>query len=241
MIRPLLAAFTLLTVVPAGKFCPSTDEVRRSITFFPLVGLALGALFYGIGLIVGDNFTAIALLTLLPECCTKGFHLDGLADTADGFLSGRDRARKLEIMRDSRIGTMGVLAVVALLLAKFAALRDLEAAGLAAGLMLLNGRVGVLFHIATSRYARPDGLGKIWFEGPKPWTGMALGLALAFGLGWRFAGTAGLAAAGAAVIFPMLWIVVTRHVIGGATGDTVGACEEMTELVTLWVLLARPF
>lgn len=238
MIRSFLAAFTLLTVVPAGKFCPSADEVRRSITFFPLVGLTLGVLFYGIGLIAGDGLTAAVLLTLLPEFCAKGFHLDGLADTADGFLSGRDRARKLEIMRDSRIGTMGVLAIAALLLAKSAAFHDLDDAAIAVGLMLLNGRVGVLFHIALSRYARPDGLGKIWFDGGKPWAGMALGLALSFGLGWRFAGMAGLTAAGAAVLFPMLWSAVTHHVIGGATGDTVGACEELTELVTLWTLLA---
>lgn len=241
MIRAFFAAFTLLTVVPAGKFCPSTEEVRRSVTFFPAVGLALGALFYGIGLIAGDGFTAAVLLTVLPEFCTKGFHLDGLADTADGFLSGRDRARKLEIMRDSRIGTMGVLAVVALLLAKFGAFCDSDDAALAAGLMLLNGRVGMLFHIAASRYARPDGLGKIWFEGAKPWAGMFFGAALAGGLGWYFADCAGLAAAASAVIFPLLWSWVTRRVIGGATGDTIGACEEMTELATLWCLVALDF
>ncbi len=242
MIRSLLAAFTMLTILPAGGFCPSERELRRAVTFFPVVGLVLGALFYGICCCSGRHgILAAAVLTILPEILTKGLHLDGLADTADGFLSGRDREKKLEIMRDSRIGTMGVFAIVALLLCKFAVFCELGPRPGIAGMMFLNGRTAILFHIASSRYARPAGLGGLWFRDGKPVAGMILGTVLCLVCGWFADGWPGMAVNAVIIaVFPILWSQVTRHVIGGATGDTIGACEELTEVLTplifLWIM-----
>ena len=96
--------------------------------WYPLAGALFAALFWCIGWGVRflPPFIGAALLTLLPQALTKGFHLDGLADSADALLSGRSRERKLEILRDSHIGTMGVLAVVALLLLQFACFATLK-------------------------------------------------------------------------------------------------------------------
>ena len=175
------------------------------------------------------------LLALLPEALTKGFHLDGLADTADGFLSGRSRERKLEIMRDSRTGSMGVAAIFALLGMKFALFGSIPAAALpvVAGIMMLSGRCGIVLYNAMSRYARPDGLGAIWFR-RRPVVGIVLALLLPGVVAWWFFGpVAGGALVGTLLLFTFIWSRVTRAVIGGATGDTIGCCEELCELLTL--------
>lgn len=90
--RTFLAAVSMLSALPLGRFCPTETELRRSLNLFPAAGLLFGALFYGIGWCLAGYcapLPAAMLLALLPEALTKGLHLDGLADTADGFLSGR--------------------------------------------------------------------------------------------------------------------------------------------------------
>ncbi|MBC9180481.1 adenosylcobinamide-GDP ribazoletransferase, partial [Pseudoroseomonas ludipueritiae] len=133
--RSLLADFSaalgLLTRLPTG-WLPQHNSAAgfaRSIWAYPLVGLGIGAaggavmaagLWLGLPPLVAALWSLAATLLL-----TGGFHEDGLADTADGFGGGRDRARKLEIMRDSRIGSYGVLALVLALGLRAAALAAL--------------------------------------------------------------------------------------------------------------------
>ncbi len=104
----------------------------------------------------------VVFMTLI----SKGFHLDGLADTADGFISSRPRERILEIMRDSHIGTMGVLAIVAVMGPKFSALVSVpdEAIPYAAGFAALSGRCAIVLYINISKYARESGLGMLMFK-----------------------------------------------------------------------------
>lgn len=237
--RTLFAAISMLSVLPLGRFCPTEAELERSQNLFPVAGLIFGLLLAGVAwLAVFFDFPVLPvamLLALLPEVLTKGFHLDGLADTADGFLSGRSRERKLEIMRDSRIGSMGVAAIFAQLGMKFALFASIPAAALpvAAGIMMLSGRCGIVLYNAMSRYARPDGLGAIWFR-HRPVAGIVLALLLPGIAAWWFFGAAAGAALGAALlIFAFLWSRATKAVIGGATGDTIGCCEELCELLAL--------
>lgn len=239
--RSFLAAVSLLSCIPLGKFVPSEKELSRAVFWFPLAGLLFGVVFWGIArgcLVFLPPFLAGAVLTLFPEILTKGFHLDGLADTADGFFSGRDRARKLEIMRDSRIGTMGVLAIVSLFLMKFSAILSLLSAAplsilWAVPLMILNGRCSMVQHIYFSRYAREDGLGKLMFE-RKSFGAFLFATALPF----LCAACAGLRPG--ILLLPLLilgwsfvWSLISKRIIHGATGDTIGACEELAELLTL--------
>ena len=238
--RTILAALSFLSILPVGNFLPTEDEMRRMTDFYPAAGLVLGALLWGAGLVFCRYFpplAAAALLTFFSEALTKGFHLDGLADTADAFLSGRSRERKLEIMHDSRIGTMGVGAIVCCLGLKFACFASLPFALMpaAGGLMMVSGRWGMVCHIAMSRYAREDGLGRICFE-RKPFFGVVSGLALTAAVGVLFFAPKALAVLG---LFPVMfgWSRLTRRVIGGATGDTIGCAEELSEVLTLLMLL----
>ena len=191
--RTFLAAVSMLSALPLGRFCPTETELRRSLNLFPAAGLLFGALFYGIGWCLAGYcapLPAAMLLALLPEALTKGLHLVGLAVTADGFLSGRSRERKLEIMRDSRTGSMGVAAIFALLGMKFALFASLPPELLPAA------------------------------------------------AGWFFFGVPGCFAGLALAVFAFVWSRITKRVIGGATGDTIGCCEELSELLILAGALA---
>ena len=238
--RTFLAALSFLSILPVGNFLPTEDEMRRMADFYPAAGLVLGALLWGAGWGCCRYFpplAAAALLTFFSEVLTKGFHLDGLADTADGFLSGRSRERKLEIMHDSRIGTMGVGAIVCCLGLKFACFASLPPVLMpaAGALMMVSGRWGMVCHIAMSRYAREDGLGRICFE-RKPIFGVVSGALLTAALGVFFFGLRAPVVSG---LFPVMfgWSRLTRRVIGGATGDTIGCAEELSEVLTLLLLL----
>ena len=110
MVRSLLAAVSLITRCPLGKFLPTERELQSCSNYFPVVGLLLGILLYWPSYYAIAWFSPSAggfLVLLMLEAVSGGFHLDGLADTADAFLSSRTRERKLEIMHDSHIGTMG--------------------------------------------------------------------------------------------------------------------------------------
>ena len=237
----LRAALSMLTSFPTGKnFVPTDEEIRRTPFFFPLIGMVIGAVLALIatGLLkVLPLFPAVALLTFLSEVPTRAFHLDGLADTADGFLSSRPRERILEIMHDSRIGTMGVLAIAAWSLVKFSALAVLAGKQIPWILffMSLNGRCAMVYHLMCCRYAREEGLGRLVFE-RKPVAAMILSVLCSFGLMYVFFPPICLSAPAAVLAFGILWSLYTRKKIGGGTGDTLGAVEELSEILTLLIL-----
>ncbi|HQJ31558.1 MAG TPA: adenosylcobinamide-GDP ribazoletransferase, partial [Syntrophales bacterium] len=114
--KALLAAFQFLTTIPLpGGKGTGEGDIAGSLPFFPVVGLLIGMAAAAGDFVFSLLFppgVAAVLTVLLLVLITGGLHLDGLADTADGIFSVRNRERMLEIMRDSRIGTMGVLAVV---------------------------------------------------------------------------------------------------------------------------------
>ena len=239
--RVLLAAFSLLTSLPTGKnFVPTEDEIRRTPFCFPLIGMVIGLVLAWIGLGLQRIFPPLlcaALLTFLSELPTRAFHLDGLADTADGFLSSRPRERILEIMHDSRIGTMGVLAIAAWCLVKFSAFAVLPGNLIPAALLLmsLNGRCVRVYHLMLCRYARTEGLGRLFFE-CKPVCGSILSLVCTFGLTYAFFPPVYLVIPASLVIFGAVWSLYSGYKIGGGTGDTLGAAEELAEVLTLLLL-----
>lgn len=237
--RSFLAALTLLTVFPVPFFSPDEDDISRTKAFFPLVGLLAGGLCFwlcfGLVFVMPPALLSMAAVIMLAAV-SKGFHLDGLADCADGFLSSRPRERMLEIMRDSHIGVMGVLAVFTVLGMKFASFVSLAAENLPGVVLLcaVAGRCGMVIYIQLSNYAREEGLGKLMFK-RKSWGCAAWNLVMMCVTGWFLFGIYGLIAALTAALFAAAWALYTRVKIGGATGDCIGACEEIIECLVAMI------
>ena len=132
-LNTFLAAVMFLTRLPVGRFYQfREEEVALSTIYFPVVGSLIG-LAGGLALLtsaVVPSFVAVLLSMLVTICLTGGLHEDGLADSADGLIGGQDRERRLEIMKDSRIGVYGALALWFSLTAKLVLVQTLLAASL---------------------------------------------------------------------------------------------------------------
>lgn len=239
------AAFRFLTVFPLPSSLGRTGEdLAGSTYFFPLVGLTLGLMAGGSAWLLWLIFpppVAAVILTFLLLSFSGALHLDGLADTADGFFSARDRAGTLEIMRDSRIGVMGVAALfLALSLKIFClAVMDRELVGRASLLMPLAGRCSILLTMAVLPYVRPEGgLGTLFFSRHRRRAAVA-GMIALFAVCGAVLGVRGLAAAGLVSMVIILFSWICRLKIGGATGDTLGAASEIAETVLVVFLVSN--
>ena len=233
-------ALMMLTRLPAGQIAV-LPAMGAAAWAFPLVGGLVGALSAAVllaGLALGLAPTMAAGLALLAGVlATGGLHEDGLADVADGFGGGRDRARKLEIMRDSRIGSYGALALVLSLGLRWQGLTILAAqSGAAAAMALLAlgaaSRAGVVLALAVMPAARSDGLGKAAAEVD----GLRAGFALAVGIGALLAIGAPFAVLAMAVAGLALGLLALRQ-IGGQSGDVLGALQQVSEIAG-WVVLS---
>ncbi|MDR2142128.1 MAG: adenosylcobinamide-GDP ribazoletransferase [Deltaproteobacteria bacterium] len=246
MYRLFRQALGFLTIVPAPQSdYPTEADLGRLPGYFPGVGLFCGlicCLFYFIleRLSSPGSLTAILVVTLLI-IVSRGFHLDGLADTADALLSHRSVEEKLEIFKDCHLGTFGVVAIVLDLLLKVA-LFELALASpqalVAVALTPLWGRFTATVVACRSRYARPSGgLGRHLINGSGR---REFGLALAFSLALSSLGGLNgvLVTLGAAVVGSLL-ALAWRKSLGGATGDLLGASVEIGEIaaLALWVAL----
>lgn len=243
--KSLLAALRFLTILPIpGDWGTAEDDLARSVPWFPVVGLLLGAVAaaaaWVLPMVAPPLVVAVAIVVVLLSF-SGCLHLDGLADTADGCLSSRPRERILEIMKDSHTGAMGVIAMVCVLLAKFASLASLPADVLwpAVLLMPLAGRSAIVIHMALLPYARPSGLGTIFYRRRPRWAAVwAAGVlaAVAWGLlGWR-----GLIVAAFCLAVTLALSAYVYRKIGGATGDTFGAVCEIIEVVPALMLALGP-
>jgi adenosylcobinamide-GDP ribazoletransferase len=244
--KRFFAALGFLTVVPVpAGWSGGGRELSRCPPFFPPVGLLIGAAAaawtWGLGRVLpawpASVLTIIALIGV-----SRGLHLDGLSDTADGFLSSRPRERILEIMKDSHVGAMGVMAIVCVVLLKVAALGSLSEVvrWRAVLLMPVAGRCALVVSMAALPYARATGgLGALFYRGRSRldavWAVLFSGLA-----GSAVAGLAGLVAFGLSVVLTLLFAVYSYRKIGGATGDTLGAACELAEIVPALALCAWP-
>ena len=172
MIKSFFAALSFISRLPVPARLSQGLEIeqyQRSIVTFPLVGLLLGAIAGAVALLL-QPWCGVPLAALFGVLAlallTGGFHLDGLADTCDGIFSARTRDRMLEIMRDSRLGTHGGLALIFVLVAKVLVvgellLRDIHPiAALAAACAVGRGMAVLLMY--RHRYAREKGLGNLF-------------------------------------------------------------------------------
>ncbi len=229
----LRAAVSLLTRWPVGHFAKGFPPAGRAVWAFPLVGSGLGAAAAAVLLgaaRAGAPPAVAALLALLAlACLTGGLHEDGLADTVDAWSGGQDVAARLLILRDSRIGAHGALALVFAVLLRAASLASLPpgqaAVGLIAAVALSRG--AMLPVLAFAAPARPGGLGAML--APTPATAIVAGVAIAAAIGGLLAPWA-LPAAGLASV---LGVLLARRRFGGFTGDLLGATAMVAETLGL--------
>jgi adenosylcobinamide-GDP ribazoletransferase len=237
--RGLASAIALLTIVPV----PAAGDLGLSgvAVWLPVVGAAVGALAGGVRLLGGHVLgptvsTVLAMIVLV--LVTGALHQDGLADTADGIgARGGSRVRRLEVMRDSATGVFGTLALVAWALLLFATLSSLDGDHALRALIVACalGRWAALVHAAATLPARAEGLGASLRVGR-----FALGATTVLALGAAFAVgglVAGGAAVGAGAVVAGLSVVFARRMLGGRTGDTLGATIAIAEVAVCVVLL----
>ena len=239
------AALRFLTIIPLpGSLGTTEDELTGATPFFPLVGLLLGCiavpLVWLLHLLLPPLLTAV-LATLFLLAFSGGLHLDGLADTADGFFSSRPREKILEIMRDSATGAMGVIAIVILLLLKVACLASLDTDLLpVVFLMPLAGRTAILLMMALLPYARPQGgLATLFYSRRSRMVGLS-SLVFFSAVALLLTGVqGGLAVVLTVVLSVALFSWFCQRKIGGATGDTLGASCELAEAAVALVFVIR--
>lgn len=231
--RSFFAALGFLTVLPS----PLGGDLRRAPGFFPWVGLVLGIILWGGYRLLGPFLSqgTMAVISVLGlAALTRGLHLDGLADSADALLGSWERQRALEIMRDSRVGTFGVLAVVSVLLLKVHLLGEGGVEGRELLLLPVLGRTGVLLPMGLLPYLREEGKGRAFF--PCGRGTLLFGLGSGLGLAVAIGGVRGLVAWLAVVAHGFLFSQYLRGRLGGVTGDLLGASVETSEVVGLLAL-----
>jgi adenosylcobinamide-GDP ribazoletransferase len=234
----LILALRFLTVVPVpGRESAGPPALGRAAWWFPVVGLMMGGALALFALAVDALFpplVAAALLLTGWKVATGGIHLDGLADSLDG-LAGRDPARRLAIMRDSRIGVFGATGLVLFCLLAVSALAALSPS-LRLRLLVLApviGRVAPLLAGAWVAPATPgQGLGAAFVAGLSRWAGLVHVAAVGALAAWLL-GIWGVAVAAAGWSVALLAGALVARRIGGLTGDVLGAVVETAELGAL--------
>jgi adenosylcobinamide-GDP ribazoletransferase len=241
-VKYLELAFSFLTILPARlKTAPEAGDLGRAGIWYPLVGLVIGGIVVLAHLAGGLVFPPIlsaALALVVWEILTGGLHLDGLADCCDGLFNASSPERRLEIMRDPRLGTFGGAGLFLHLLLKFLAILSLPPG---------TGLWAIPLAAATSRWlillagsqpmARPGGLGadfSLGLERKSFLLAAILPLALMVAAGWL-----GLLSVTAAVLVTLTVFQLSRRRLGGLTGDVIGLIVELAELTMLLVFCLR--
>lgn len=241
--RSFFTAIGTLTIVPCHHSMIATErDLGRSVLFFPVVGLAIGAFLMGLAQLLGLILTpalSAALLLLALVLITGGLHLDGLADLCDGLAAGGGRERILSVMKDPHIGAFGVIGLGVVLILKYALFGEMIRRGWLTAFLLMGllSRWAMVLASFIGRYARESGtaqpfIGRI---GRLPCAGATLiTLAGAFLISRGI----GLIAASLVFLSVLLFNRFLESRIGGWTGDTLGALSEMVEVGALLFISA---
>lgn len=237
-------AFLLLTRLPAGRLAGKPPDLTAASWAFPLAGLVVGC-------VIGCSYVGFVLMGLpallgavlalaIGLILTGALHEDGLADCADGFGGGQTRAQKLEIMKDSRVGSYGVLALVIIMAARITALStfpsDLNTLMLIISFAMIS-RLNMLACLAWLPAARSDGLGKSAGTPRAAPVGVAAVLCAPVA---SYSSSLIVYALIASAATGLFFAFVARRQIGGQTGDVCGAVQILSE-TSAWLCLAALF
>jgi adenosylcobinamide-GDP ribazoletransferase len=236
----LWAALQFLTIFTT----PLRHEVNaktygQSLPYFPLIGLILGGilfgLYYGLSLILPPAVIT-ALLIIALVILTGAHHLDGFIDTCDGVFTGKSKKDRLAIMSDTRVGAFGIVGVVLLLLLKYASLLSVSRMLPALLLMPALSRCIMVSMIFTFPYARRSGMGLPFKQGAT-WQRLAVATAIPLIVAVALLGWWGL------VLMAALWLIAFgissffRCRLGRLTGDNYGAINELSEVLVLLLII----
>jgi len=232
----IIAAFQFLTIFPTLiKRMFTSQEMGRAVGWFPLVGVVLGALLYGVNyaarLILPASVSA-ALTLFAWVMFTRAFHLDGFMDTCDGLFGGWTPERRLEIMKDSRMGAFGVAGGVLVLLVEYSALASSLDLWPALVLSATLGRWASPLVIYAFPYAREDGLG-IEMKRNVSWREIVISTLIASVTSWLVFGWVGLALLPCAAAIAFLTARYAMRLLPGLTGDIYGTVTTLVEMFVL--------
>ena len=243
---PFLVALSFLTLLPVGVANPTDAEISRSRGWYPFVGLLYGLLLLFLALLwilaLGPPFLpALAAMLLVALAVGNRFlHLDGLMDFCDAMWGGHTVERRLEIMRDSRVGSFAVAGCVSVLLVKFSALVSLLMISPLEAVLLFPvvSRWAMTLLLTVFPYGRQQGIGSAFFAGQRPWLATAFALLTVAAVAWFWLGPAGIVVL---VLVSLASLTLgwwaTRRLGGGLTGDCYGAANEIMEAVALVLML----
>ena len=238
--RSLRLAIGFLTVLPVAQ--RDVTHMGPARAYFPLVGLALGAMLAALDFAARQALPSPAvgaILVVALLALTRAIHTEGFMDACDGLFGGYSRSERLEILRDSHVGALAVAGGISLLLLKWTLLTatsDEARAGLLIMFPCLS-RLGMLSTMHAFTYARKDGIGTAFQEGASRWQ-VVFGLATGVVAGGLLLGAAGLVLMGAAIGVSLALGKWISGMLGGMTGDTYGAVNEVTEVTVLLLGLA---
>jgi adenosylcobinamide-GDP ribazoletransferase len=246
--KKFLMALQFLTIIPVKVRDVGEEDFSGSAFFFPVVGIIIGTLLVLFNLVVSQLMPAMScnvFLLIFWIFMTGALHLDGLADTMDGFYAGTDKEKILRVMEDTATGAKGVAALIMLLLFKFVLLSGIEGTMKIYALILAPAisRYSMCMAAAGSMPARKDGLGRLFIGKTKiaevifssiimvliclvPWFLHQGGIAEQLKM-------SGFVAIAVAAIVTLAFVRYCNYKIGGMTGDTLGALNEIVEAAVL--------
>lgn len=238
--KHLLIAFQFLTVLPFKIHIEIKDEdYARSLLYFPVVGVAIGAVLSVVSLCCESLSASVtAAIVLICSVFLSGvLHLDGFADTCDGFYGSKPKEETLRIMRDSRVGVMGVVGVILLLLLKFSLIVGIPRDILWRSLITMC----CLARWTQARgcllpYARNEGKAGLFIKYARKKDIIIGGVFTIIVFSVLF-GLKGIIIFFSSLIPALIFICHAKSKIGGMTGDTIGAVSEITEVSTLFSIL----
>ncbi len=233
--RSLRLAIGFLTIIPVAPH--DVTRMGPARAYFPLVGLALGTMLAALDFVArlalpSPAVGAILVVALLV--LTRAIHTEGFMDACDGLFGGYSRSERLKILRDSHVGAFAVAGGVSLLLLKWSLLTATSNEG-RAGLLIMFpclSRLGMLLTMHAFTYVREEGIGTAFQEGASRWQ-VVFGLATGAAAGGLLFGAAGLALVCAAIGVSLVLGKWISGMLGGMTGDTYGAVNEVTEVTAL--------
>lgn len=240
IVTQIRLALSFLTILPVATHSANKTDVAASMAWFPLIGLAMGIAFalkdYALAFLLGHALRS-AIVVLSIAVLSGAVHLDGLADTADALGAGSDRVRALEILRDSRIGAFGAIALFFALGLKVISLAGLSGRPRLAALILapMLGRWALVAVSYKIDYLRTAGAGSSML-GRESDRNLTIASIIAIVAMIPFLSRKMIVAYALAVLAPVAMRSFYRRWLGGITGDPIGACGEIVEVLAMLTL-----